>query len=472
MDQVGRRLTSASGPAGTDIEARTVPGDGAGLVLPGFGAIPDLDPAIGRALDAIYAGAMAARPTKPGFDRDLRRPHRLLGLIAAAGLMPDPDRVILVTGSKGKGSTARLIAAGETAAGRRTLLFTSPEETTALDRIRLDGAVIRGEDFLRHHAALAPQVEALAARLPSGEALSPFGQFLAIALAHARETGAGRLVIETGRGAAHDEAGRLRARIGVVTAILPEHLDRLGPTLADVAAEKLDIRRRCGCTILTAAAAMAGQAAGIHPANALVVPALPPDAADDRPGWLRQDLALAHAALAADGIDPTTPGIAAALDRMAASVPSWGRMMTGDGREIGWEAAVQAASLDAGRLARLADTGWRVLLSVTDDKDVDGLVDTLAGAGLPTQAVVLQGRRGPLVHGAAVHRRLAARLGQGLEAPLRGPIDHDDVPAMARLLYDTGGANATPVLAVGTQTFLRLVRAAIRTLPDARSSSP
>jgi dihydrofolate synthase/folylpolyglutamate synthase len=71
-----------------------------------------------------------------------------------------------------------------------------------------------------------------------------------------------------------------------------------------------------------------------------------------------------------------------------------------------------------------------------------------------------------------VHRRLAARLGQGLHAPLYGPIDHDDVPAMVRLLYDTGGADAAPVLAVGTQTFLRLVRAAIRTGADARPQSP
>ena len=449
-----------------------VPGDGAGLALSDGPAAPDADAAMGCALDAIYAGAMAARPARPGFDRDLRRPDRLLGLIAAAGLMPDPGRVILVTGSKGKGSTARLIAAGETAAGRRTLLFTSPEETTALDRIRLDGAVIGAEDFLRHHAALAPQFEALAAGLPAGEALSPFGQFLAIALSHAREVGAERLVIETGRGAAHDEAGRLRARIGVVTAILPEHLDRLGPTLADVAAEKLDIHGRCGRTILTAAAARTGREAGIRPADALVVGAPPVDAADDRPGWLRQDLALARAALVADGIDPMTARVAEALDRMAASVPSWGRAATADGRDIGWEAAVQAASLDAGRLARLGRAGWRVLLSVTDDKDVDGLIDALAAAGLPAHGLVLQGRRGPLVHGPGVHRRLAARLGQGLHAPLYGPIDHDDVPAMVRLLYDTGGADAAPVLAVGTQTFLRLVRAAIRTGADARPQSP
>ena len=161
-----------------------VPGDGAGLALSDGPAAPDADAAMGCALDAIYAGAMAARPARPGFDRDLRRPDRLLGLIAAAGLMPDPGRVILVTGSKGKGSTARLIAAGETAAGRRTLLFTSPEETTALDRIRLDGAVIGAEDFLRHHAALAPQFEALAAGLPAGEALSPLGQFLALVHHH------------------------------------------------------------------------------------------------------------------------------------------------------------------------------------------------------------------------------------------------------------------------------------------------
>ncbi|MFD0388991.1 hypothetical protein ACFQ4K_16260 [Tistrella bauzanensis] len=172
--------------------------------------------------------------------------------------------MILVTGSKGKGSTARLIAAGQTAAGRRTLLFTSPEDMTPLDRIRIDGTVIAAADAIGAYQMLRTSLRAVEASLPAGEALSPFGQFLLLALAHARRSAVDRLVLETGLGAADDEAGRLAAAIGVVTAILPEHLDRLGPDIDDVARAKLDIRHRCRRLILSdQAAAAAGGPASI-----------------------------------------------------------------------------------------------------------------------------------------------------------------------------------------------------------------
>ncbi|MFD0388990.1 hypothetical protein ACFQ4K_16255 [Tistrella bauzanensis] len=84
--------------------------------------------------------------------------------------------------------------------------------------------------------------------------------------------------------------------------------------------------------------------------------------------------------------------------------------------------------------------------------------------------MVLQGRRGALRAGAGAHRRLLALSAPGgpLQPAPWGPLDYDDVPAMARLLYDVSGpddragAGGGKVIAIGTQSFVRLVRAAIR----------
>ncbi|MEN2980231.1 hypothetical protein P7L78_26265 [Tistrella bauzanensis] len=404
-------------------------------------------------------------------DRLHRRPERLLDLARRHDLIPDPGRVILVTGSKGKGSTARLIAAGQTAAGRRTLLFTSPEDMTPLDRIRIDGTVIAPADAVGAFQMLAAGLRAVEASLPAGEALSPFGQFLLLALVHARRSAVDRLVLETGLGAADDEAGRLAAAIGVVTAILPEHLDRLGPGIDDVARAKLDIRHRCQRLILSDQADRAGRRAGIDTGGARVVapPVTMPGHAGHPPPWLAHNRAMALAALAGDGIDPAAPVVVAALDDAARGLPSWGEAPWAGGI-VAWEAAVQAASLDVPRLRWLAARGFRALLSVTDDKDVAGLATNLAEAGLAPRGVVLAGRRGALRAGAGAHRRLLA-LSQAdgpLKAPALGPLDHDDVPAMARLLYDGAGMDdqrpvaGGKVIAIGTQSFVRLVRAAIR----------
>lgn len=64
---------------------------------------------------------------------------------ASSSRRPPPDRCIRVTGSKGKGTTARLCAERLTATrpGERIGLFVSPEEFEARDRIRIDGEPIQ-----------------------------------------------------------------------------------------------------------------------------------------------------------------------------------------------------------------------------------------------------------------------------------------------------------------------------------------
>src|SRR6201995_1699839 len=72
-------------------------------------------------------------------DFKLERMHALLGLL---GNPQEPLRIVHVAGSKGKGSTAALLASILRAAGYRTGLFTSPHLVHVEERFQVDGTPI------------------------------------------------------------------------------------------------------------------------------------------------------------------------------------------------------------------------------------------------------------------------------------------------------------------------------------------
>ena len=63
------------------------------------------------------------------------------------GLAQQNLPVIHVAGTKGKGSTAAMIAAALAAAGYRTGLFTSPHIQRIEERIQIDGRCVTAEEF-------------------------------------------------------------------------------------------------------------------------------------------------------------------------------------------------------------------------------------------------------------------------------------------------------------------------------------
>lgn len=413
-----------------------------------------MKPAVGAALDEIYRSFLRARPHDGGPDPVARDPEKVLALARALDLLPAPERVVRVTGSKGKGTVARLIAAGlQAAPGRRpgwgpVGLFVSPEETTPLDRMRIDGRVIEQDRFVAIHQALKPHLRRLEADLaptPPSSYLSPFGQFLLIALAWFKESGVTTMVLETGRGARFDEVGGIASAVSVVTSILPEHLDRLGPGEADVADHKLAITENSGATVLGPTAARWHHRLGLGGCVEVVAALEPATACQPRPGWLALDEALARRALGLYGAAPTKP--------LAAAVPSFGRGRLGDVPVV-YEAAVQADSLDAAFLAALAGEGrTSCVVSLPDDKDVAGVTARLERAGLDPAFLALEGERGRLHHVVTEQRHPARLIGR---------CRFDDGARLRDLLGDHARrVGAGGLYLVGTQTFIRLVRRAL-----------
>jgi dihydrofolate synthase/folylpolyglutamate synthase len=172
------------------------------------------------------------RTPKPG-DLKLDRMRALLSLLG------DPQerlRIVHVAGSKGKGSTSAMLAAILTRAGYRTGLFTSPHLCRVEERIQIDGRPITAAEL----TALLDDVRAALAAAPGLEPTF-FEIATALGFLHFRRRRVEAAVIEVGLGGRFDSTNVCRPVLAVITSISFDHVQQLGYTLAEIAAEKAGI---------------------------------------------------------------------------------------------------------------------------------------------------------------------------------------------------------------------------------------
>jgi dihydrofolate synthase/folylpolyglutamate synthase len=176
-------------------------------------------------------------------------PYARLGLEPVRRLLArlgDPHArlsVVHVAGSKGKGSTALFAEALLRALGERVGTFTSPHLERWTERFRIDGREVEGERLAAAVARLRPHVEALAAEGPP-RAPTFFDATTAAALLLFAEAGVERVVLEVGLGGRLDSTNVVEPAVACITTIELEHTDKLGATLAAIAAEKAGIVKR------------------------------------------------------------------------------------------------------------------------------------------------------------------------------------------------------------------------------------
>lgn len=194
-------------------------------------------------MDALTEGRLdrlfieRARRGIAGPDRRTRAPWLANELLARLGTEL-PSGVVVVTGSKGKGSTIRYLASLLDAAGRRVGWLSSPHLLEFRERIRIGADPIDETAFARHLARVEPAFDALAPEAPAGRYLGPHAGILAIALGWFAEQGVETVLAEAGRGGEWDEVVILRPSIAILTNALREHPAELGRTPAAIARTK------------------------------------------------------------------------------------------------------------------------------------------------------------------------------------------------------------------------------------------
>jgi len=168
---------------------------------------------------------------------DLRRMEDLLHRLGDPHLSAGS---VHIAGSKGKGSTAAMIAAGLRAAGHKTGLYTSPHLLTLRERINVDGKPILKRELADVVARLRPHAEAMDRDRTYGE-LTTFELLTAAAFLHFQQKDIAFQVLETGLGGRLDATNVVTPEVCVITSISLDHREVLGDTLSQIAAEKAGI---------------------------------------------------------------------------------------------------------------------------------------------------------------------------------------------------------------------------------------
>jgi dihydrofolate synthase/folylpolyglutamate synthase len=187
------------------------------------------------AVDLIYASYNMS------YKHAVRNQQAARKLLNELGSPDHGQAIVLVTGSKGKGSTASFISSLLQANGYKTGLFTSPHYFSFNERIRINGKPISDNDLIRlaNHIELA--VKKCMNELDENEYLGPIGITLAIALLYFQEQNVDYIILEAGKGGKFDDTNVVSNQWAVITPILREHLDELGPTISDIIKHKLGI---------------------------------------------------------------------------------------------------------------------------------------------------------------------------------------------------------------------------------------
>ncbi|MCU0776407.1 MAG: bifunctional folylpolyglutamate synthase/dihydrofolate synthase [Akkermansiaceae bacterium] len=143
--------------------------------------------------------------------------------------------VIHVAGTNGKGSTCAMIDSIARACGRRSGLFTSPHLIDFRERIKVSGREIPEEEC----AAMLTALRAICERMETHPTF--FEIALVLAMRWFRECGCELIVLETGMGGRLDATTAVPADVCVITPIGMDHMQWLGDTLEQIAAEKAGI---------------------------------------------------------------------------------------------------------------------------------------------------------------------------------------------------------------------------------------
>ncbi len=187
----------------------------------------------------------------------LDRMHRLMTVL---GLPQRRFASIHVVGTNGKSSTVRFCAAILERHGLRTGTYTSPHLGSFRERIEVGEEPVPEADFaaaVARAAQAAELVNRTAALRGDRFATTPRGddqvtQFEALTAAAYHELarrGVEVAVIEAGLGGRFDATNVIPSKVQVLTSVGLEHTRWLGPTLKDIAEEKLAVVRDHGTLV-------------------------------------------------------------------------------------------------------------------------------------------------------------------------------------------------------------------------------
>ena len=196
-------------------------------------------------LDYLYSRLNYEWVGMPKVPTELRL-GRMRSLLRQLG---DPHlalRVVHIAGTKGKGSTAAMMAAALSAAGVRTGLFCSPHLHRLEERYCIDGRAVSPAELVE----LVDEVRAAVERLEMDDrnlrnrGSTFFEITTAMGLLYFARRRTDAVVLEVGMGGRLDSTNVVHPVLSIITSIAFDHTRQLGNTLGTIATEKAGILKR------------------------------------------------------------------------------------------------------------------------------------------------------------------------------------------------------------------------------------
>lgn len=272
----------------------------------------------------------------------LDRMRRLLSLLG------DPHRsvkAVHIAGTKGKGSTAAMMASILQSAGYRTGLYTSPHLERIEERIVIDAQMCPPETFLRLAADVQPAVEQLDREAESVGGFGPtfFEVTTAMAFLRFAQAQVAIAVLEVGLGGRLDSTNVCLPEVCIITSISFDHMKQLGNTLAAIAGEKAGILKH-GVPVISAVTAAEPRRVIAEQAAAIGAPLFQRGADYDFTPGDRNTLPTDHS----ESLDYREPPVLPRYELTGVTINLLGRH----------QAANAAAAIAA--IGRLRERGWSI----------------------------------------------------------------------------------------------------------------
>jgi dihydrofolate synthase/folylpolyglutamate synthase len=175
--------------------------------------------------------------------------ERMDHLLNSVGNPHHALRAVHIAGTKGKGSTAAMVASILNEAGFKTGLYTSPHLVSFRERIRINGEMISEDQVCRLVTQLKPHIDELKEHEDHLGYISFFDVYTTLAFFLFAVEKVDFAVLEVGLGGKLDATNVVQPLVSVITQISYDHMISLGDTIEAIATEKAGIIKHNGYVI-------------------------------------------------------------------------------------------------------------------------------------------------------------------------------------------------------------------------------
>ncbi|MBX3358518.1 MAG: bifunctional folylpolyglutamate synthase/dihydrofolate synthase [Phycisphaeraceae bacterium] len=242
------RSTTVSRPAGRKPVKVDAAKGSRGDVPPGLAPGEDAPASYQQSLKYLADLTDFERVRQSTLTPEMFKLDRMRALLEALGNPQQHVKFVHVAGTKGKGSTCEMTAAGLEACGYAVGVYTSPHLVDIRERIRINRRLIPHAEF----AGALSRVREAAKSIEAAHGTATFFEHLtAMALLYFFEQAVDIAVIEVGLGGRLDSTNVIRPEVTAITTIGLDHTQLLGSTVEAIAREKAGIFKS-GVTAITA----------------------------------------------------------------------------------------------------------------------------------------------------------------------------------------------------------------------------